>query len=82
MLQDEEGKDRIHAEDREAVKRVIIDLMLVSPEAIQKQLSDAVSIIGKSDFPDKWQNLITDMVAKFASGIGVHFTSFHYSMTF
>lgn len=51
------------------MKRVIVDMMLVSPEAVQKQLSDAVSIIGRTDFPEKWPNLISDMVEKFASGI-------------
>lgn len=68
MFQDEDGNDKIHQEDREAVKQNIVNLMLVSPEAIQKQLSDAVSIIGKTDFPEKWPNLINEMVEKFASG--------------
>ncbi|KAG8250095.1 exportin-2 [Homalodisca vitripennis] len=63
----EDINDRIHQDDREAVKQVIVNMMLVSPEAIQKQLSDAISIIGKSDFPEKWPNLISDMVEKFAS---------------
>lgn len=43
--------------------------MLSSPESIQKQLSDAISIIGKTDFPVKWPELITQMVEKFATGI-------------
>lgn len=68
-FKDEDGVDRIHQDDREAVKRVIVDMMLVSPEAVQKQLSDAVSIIGRTDFPEKWPNLISDMVEKFASGM-------------
>lgn len=42
--------------------------MLKSTLAIQKQLSDAISIIGKYDFPGKWQSLIKDMVEKFSSG--------------
>lgn len=42
--------------------------MLTSPEAIQKQLSDAISIIGKTDFPMKWPELITQMVEKFSTG--------------
>lgn len=42
--------------------------MLKSSPAIQKQLSDAVSIIGKYDFPDKWPQLIDEMVEKFGSG--------------
>lgn len=43
--------------------------MLSSPESIQKQLSDAISIIGKTDFPIKWPELITQMVEKFSTGI-------------
>jgi hypothetical protein len=42
--------------------------MLHSPEAVQKQLSDAVSIIGRYDFPNKWPDLISQMVEKFATG--------------
>lgn len=42
--------------------------MLTSPESIQKQLSDAISIIGKTDFPMKWPELITQMVEKFSTG--------------
>lgn len=42
--------------------------MLHSPEAIQKQLSDAVSVIGKNDFPDQWPELIDQMVEKFNTG--------------
>lgn len=42
--------------------------MLTSPESIQKQLSDAISIIGKYDFPTKWPELIDQMVDKFATG--------------
>lgn len=47
--------------------------MLNSPEAIQKQLSDAISIIGKTDFPLKWPELIKQMVEKFATGSQCHF---------
>ncbi|KAK9511317.1 hypothetical protein O3M35_005891 [Rhynocoris fuscipes] len=65
----EEGEEnKIHEEDREKVKALIVDSMLVSPALIQKQLSDAVSIIGKSDFPKKWPGLLQNMAEKFASG--------------
>lgn len=64
----EDAADRIHAQDREAVKQLIVNLMLHSPEAIQKQLSDAISIIGRHDFPNKWPNLISQMVEKFDTG--------------
>lgn len=83
--------------DRTAIKANIINLMLTSPEQIQKQvqppllhllkrydaemtdlclscvcvflqLSDAISIIGREDFPLKWPDLLTEMVTRFRSG--------------
>jgi exportin-2 (importin alpha re-exporter) len=42
--------------------------MLKSPTMIQKQLSNAIAIIGQQDFPAKWPNLLNDMVTKFGSG--------------
>ncbi|CAH4023889.1 exportin-2 [Pieris brassicae] len=65
---EEFGQDRIHAADRETIKTLIVSLMLKSPESIQRQFSDAVSIIGKTDFPEKWPGLISEMVEKFATG--------------
>ncbi|XP_026320326.1 exportin-2 isoform X2 [Hyposmocoma kahamanoa] len=65
---EEDSTDRIHPQDRAAIKTLIVSLMLKSPEAIQRQFSDAVSIIGKSDFPEKWPSLIPEMVEKFATG--------------
>ncbi|KAG5308621.1 XPO2 protein, partial [Pseudoatta argentina] len=65
---EEDTMDRIHIQDRDAVKKLIVNLMLHSPDSIQKQLSDAVSIIGKYDFPNKWPELIDQMVEKFNTG--------------
>ncbi|XP_028160985.1 exportin-2 [Ostrinia furnacalis] len=65
---DEDGADRIHMSDRNTIKTLIVSLMLKSPETIQRQFSDAVSIIGKCDFPEKWPSLIPEMVEKFATG--------------
>ena len=62
---DEDAVDKIHHSDRETVKQFIINLMLKAPESIQRQLSEAVSIIGREDFPAKWPNLIQEMVDKF-----------------
>ena len=42
--------------------------MLSSPVPVQKQLSQAIAIIGQQDFPAKWPNLVNDMVAKFQTG--------------
>ncbi|KAL4236748.1 Exportin-2 [Mactra antiquata] len=66
VIEDETNK--IHEQDRNSVKQLIVGLMLKSPEQIQKQLSDAISIVGREDFPAKWPNLISEMVEKFQSG--------------
>lgn len=64
----EDEADRIHQSDRIQVKTLIVDLMLSSPVPIQKQLSQAIAIIGQQDFPAQWPNLVNDMVAKFQTG--------------
>lgn len=64
----EDVPDKIHNEDRAAIKGLIVSLMLRSPEQVQRQLSDAISIIGKEDFPEKWPNLLPEMIAHFQSG--------------
>lgn len=35
---------------------------------LSSQLSDAISIIGREDFPQKWPDLLTEMVTRFRSG--------------
>lgn len=65
---DEDGTNRISTNDRVVVKREIVDLMLRSSEGVQRQLSQAISIIGKSDFPHQWSDLIPYMAEKFKSG--------------
>uniref|UniRef100_A0A674I1M6 Exportin-2 n=1 Tax=Terrapene triunguis TaxID=2587831 RepID=A0A674I1M6_9SAUR len=66
IIEDEPNK--ICETDRIAIKGNIVHLMLSSPEQIQKQLSDAISIIGREDFPQKWPDLLTEMVNRFQSG--------------
>ena len=53
----EDGPDKIHAADRNQVKTLIVDLMLKSPGPVQKQLSQAIAIIGQQDFPAKWESI-------------------------
>lgn len=60
--------DKIHETDREAIKRMIVPMMLKSPVSIQKQFSDAIQIIGKYDFPKKWPQLMDEMIEKFQTG--------------
>merc|ERR1719391_805185 len=42
--------------------------MLTSPLPVQKQLSQAIAIIGQEDFPAKWPSLVNNMVTKFQTG--------------
>lgn len=44
--------------DKEQVKSSVVDLMVVVPTAVQKQISETLSIISESDFPSKWPNLL------------------------
>jgi len=64
----EDGPDRIHAADRNQIKTLIVDLMLKSPGPVQKQLSQAIAIIGQQDFPAKWESLVPEMVNRFNTG--------------
>ena len=64
----EDKPNNVSANDRELIKKHIVGLMLRTPEAVQKQLSDAITIIGREDFPTKWPGLIEEMVEKFKSG--------------
>ena len=63
----EDEPTKLNVDDRNTIKSTIINLMLHSPSQFQKQLSEAISIIGQEDFPDKWENLLPEMVQKFQS---------------
>ncbi len=43
----EDSINKIHDNDRTQVKALIVDLMLSAPVPVQKQLSQAIAIIGK-----------------------------------
>ncbi|KAF9962476.1 importin-alpha export receptor [Mortierella alpina] len=63
-LVDDEADNRISLSDRDAIKSRIVDLMPISEAKIQLQLSDAVTQIADSDFPQKWQGLVPELVSK------------------
>jgi exportin-2 (importin alpha re-exporter) len=50
--------------DRENIKTYVIDLMCTAPKDVQFQLSEAISIISKHDFPSKWLTLLPMLVEK------------------
>ncbi|CAF3797152.1 unnamed protein product [Rotaria socialis] len=55
----------ISIRDRNHIKEHIIDLMTRSPEHIQEQLSDAITVIGRCDFPNRWATLLDTMIKQF-----------------
>ncbi len=66
--EDAEDKDTpMSPADKEQVKQNILNLMCAVPNDVQKQLSEALTIISGHDFPEKWQTLLPEMVGKFAS---------------
>lgn len=64
----EDRPKKVSAGDRELIKQNIVGLMLRTPEGIQLQLSDAITIIGREDFPNNWQGLLQEMVEHFKGG--------------
>ena len=64
----EDRPNKIADVDRDLIKELVVGLMLKTPENIQRQLSDSITIIGQEDFPNKWQGLIPEMVEYFKSG--------------
>lgn len=54
---------------REGVKSALLPLMRQSPRVVKNQLSDALCIISRSDFPDKWPSLLPDLVAELGEGM-------------
>ena len=50
--------DPLGDESREAIRRNIVDLMLLAPPQVQRQVGEAVTIIADHDFPHKWDYLL------------------------
>ncbi|RKO91450.1 Cse1-domain-containing protein [Blyttiomyces helicus] len=62
--QSEGSQDPIPAAARTLIKANIIAIMVSCPAQIQLQLSEVVSIIADSDFPDNWTSLCPDLISK------------------
>ncbi|KAI5647112.1 hypothetical protein M9H77_33117 [Catharanthus roseus] len=48
--------------EKEQIKSLIVTLMLNSSPRIQAQLSEALTVIGKHDFPKAWPTLLPELV--------------------
>ncbi|ORX69547.1 Cse1-domain-containing protein [Linderina pennispora] len=62
--QDEDTEDLLALEDRQAVKKEIVGLMISVPKKLQLQIGEAVSVIADNDFPEQWPDLIQELVTK------------------
>ncbi|KAI9802017.1 MAG: hypothetical protein M1825_003073 [Sarcosagium campestre] len=61
---DEDGNYKLPQSEVTAIKQELIGLMTSVPQGIQSQLGDAVSIIAESDFWERWDTLIDDLVSR------------------
>ena len=51
--------------DRQLIKDNLVSLMCTVPPQLQSQCSESIALIAATDFPSKWDNLLTDLIAKF-----------------
>ncbi|KAJ5139314.1 Chromosome segregation protein Cse1 [Penicillium bovifimosum] len=61
---DEDGNYKLQEEEVATLKRELISLMIAVPPGIQSQLGEAVSVIADSDFWERWDTLVDDLVSK------------------
>ena len=67
---DDVANDKINEADRNAIKSLAVRLMLESPERVQRQLSDIITLIGRSDFPEKWPTLLDELITQMTTSNG------------
>eukprot|EP00529_Nitzschia_sp_RCC80_P005611 CAMPEP_0113490560 /NCGR_PEP_ID=MMETSP0014_2-20120614/27110_1 /TAXON_ID=2857 /ORGANISM="Nitzschia sp." /LENGTH=976 /DNA_ID=CAMNT_0000384337 /DNA_START=77 /DNA_END=3007 /DNA_ORIENTATION=+ /assembly_acc=CAM_ASM_000159 len=53
--------------DRQTIKTNLVSLMCTVPPQIRNQVSAAISLIAEVDYPEKWENLLPDLVRQFDS---------------
>ncbi|KAL4992880.1 CAS/CSE protein [Aspergillus falconensis] len=61
---DEDGNYKLPLEIVGALKQELINLMISVPQVLQTQLGEAVSVIADSDFWERWDTLVNDLVSK------------------
>jgi exportin-2 (importin alpha re-exporter) len=59
------GEYKLPENEVVAIKTEIVGLMTTVPLNIQNQLGDAISTIADSDFYEKWDGLVDDLVSRF-----------------
>lgn len=61
---DEDGKHQLPQNEVATIKSELIGLMVKVPSALQAQLGDAISVIADSDFYERWDTLVDDLVSR------------------
>ncbi|KAF2119186.1 CAS/CSE protein [Lophiotrema nucula] len=59
---DEDGNYKLPQDEVTAIKRELIGLMVSVPPNIQSQLGEAISAIADSDFWERWDTLVDDLI--------------------
>ncbi|KAI5924131.1 chromosome segregation protein [Camillea tinctor] len=62
---DEDRNYKLPIDEVNTIKQELIGLMIACPGTIQTQLGEAISIIADSDFWDRWDTLVQDLVSRF-----------------
>ncbi|KNG90193.1 importin-alpha re-exporter [Aspergillus nomiae NRRL 13137] len=61
---DEDGNYKLQLDEVTTIKQELISLMISVPAGIQSQLGEAVSVIADSDFWERWDTLVDDLVSR------------------
>ncbi|KAH6655266.1 chromosome segregation protein [Truncatella angustata] len=61
---DAQGSYKLPQDEVNTIKQELIGLMISCPPSIQTQLGDAISLIADSDFWERWQTLVQDLVSR------------------
>eukprot|EP00007_Cunea_sp_BSH-02190019_P007722 CAMPEP_0174241034 /NCGR_PEP_ID=MMETSP0417-20130205/21527_1 /TAXON_ID=242541 /ORGANISM="Mayorella sp, Strain BSH-02190019" /LENGTH=227 /DNA_ID=CAMNT_0015320221 /DNA_START=10 /DNA_END=690 /DNA_ORIENTATION=- len=62
------GEHVIGDAEKDLIKQHLVELMLKTPLRVQRQLSEAVFLISRVDFPHKWEGLLPALVTSLRSG--------------
>jgi exportin-2 (importin alpha re-exporter) len=61
---DEDGNYKLPEDEVVAIKRELIGLMVSVPPNLQSQLGEAISAIAESDFWQRWDTLVDDLISR------------------
>ncbi|KAI0124261.1 CAS/CSE protein [Xylariales sp. AK1849] len=61
---DGDGNYKLPADEVATIKQELIGLMIACPPTIQTQLGEAISLIADSDFWERWDTLVNDLVSR------------------